>query len=160
VTVNNATGCSRTSAATAVTVNANPAAVIAASGATTFCQGGNVMLTASAGSSYLWSNGATTQSITVPSSGTFSVAVTQTGGCISNSTSTNVTVNPLPTAAITAGGATSFCQGGNVVLTATTGNSWLWRKLCSYCNYCCRLLFSFYTYICGCEFKPKCKYKR
>jgi hypothetical protein len=128
VTVTNAAGCNKTSTATAVTVNANPAAVIAASGVTTFCQGGNVMLTANAGSSYLWSNGATTQSITVPSTGAFSVAVTQVGGCISNSSATNVTVNPLPVAAITAAGATSFCQGSNVVLTASAGNSWLWSN--------------------------------
>jgi Secretion system C-terminal sorting domain len=128
VTVNNAVGCSKTSIATAVTVNPNPSAVITANGATTFCQGGNVMLTANTGSSYLWSNGATSQSVTVPSSGIFTVAVTQAGACISNSSNTTVTVNPTPVASIAASGATAFCQGGNVVLTATAGNSWLWSN--------------------------------
>ena len=41
---------------------------------------GSVTLTASAGSTYLWSNGATTQAITVNASGNYSVTVT-TGGC-------------------------------------------------------------------------------
>ncbi len=128
VVVTNAAGCSATSAATAVTVNPNPPAVITAGGSTTFCQGGSVVLTANAGTSYLWSNGATTQSITVNTSGTFTVAVTQSGGCVSNSPGTTVTVNPIPAANITAGGATTFCQGNTVVLTASAGSSWLWSN--------------------------------
>ncbi len=76
----------------------------------------------------MWSNGATTQSITVNASGNFTVAVTQNGGCISNSTTTAVTVNPNPAADISASGATSFCQGNNVILTASAGNSWLWSN--------------------------------
>ena len=44
-----------------VTVNALPATpTITAGGPTTFCAGGSVTLTSSAGTSYLWSNGATT----------------------------------------------------------------------------------------------------
>src|SRR6185369_9528800 len=67
-------GCMATNSAT---VNINPVATptISASGPTTFCAGGEVTLTASAGSSYLWSNGATTQSITVLASGNYSVTV-------------------------------------------------------------------------------------
>mgnify|MGYP003381346079 FL=1 len=38
---------------------------ISASGTTNFCTGSNVTLTASTGSAYLWSNGATTSSINV-----------------------------------------------------------------------------------------------
>lgn len=128
VTVNSAAGCSNSSSTTSVTVNPNPAAIVSANGPTTFCQGGNVNLTANSGASYLWSNGATTQTISVPASGTFSVAVTQAGGCVSNSSNTAVTVNPLPIAAITAAGPTSFCQGSNVVLTASAGSNWLWSN--------------------------------
>ena len=63
-----------------VTVNPNPVPTITASGPTTFCQGGSVVLTASASSSYLWSTGATTQSITVSASGSYSVSVTDANG--------------------------------------------------------------------------------
>jgi hypothetical protein len=131
VTVTNASGCSATSAATTVTVNANPPAVITASGPTTFCNGGSVTLTANSGVSYLWSNGATTQAITVsgPVGATnYSVQVTQAGGCVSSSPVTTVTVNPVPAATITANGPLTFCEPGNVVLTASAGSSWLWSN--------------------------------
>ncbi len=128
VTVTNANGCSATSSATNVTVNPLPTATINASGPTTFCTGGSVTLTASAGSSYLWSNGATTQSINVTSSGSYSVTVTNANGCSATSSATNVTVNPLPTATINASGPTTFCTGGSVTLTASAGSSYLWSN--------------------------------
>ncbi len=128
VIVNQATGCSSTSAATTVTVNANPTATIAAGGPATFCAGGSVTLTASSGSSYLWSNGATTQSISANSSDGYSVTVTNANGCSATSATTSVTVNAIPTASITAGGSTTFCAGGSVTLTASSGSSYLWSN--------------------------------
>ena len=92
-----ASGCeSPTRTPVVLTIDAAPPATISASGPISFCQGGSVMLTANSGSSYTWSNGATTQSITVTSSGTFTVVVTQTGGCTGTSSPTTVTVNPIP----------------------------------------------------------------
>jgi len=128
VTVTNAAGCSATSAATTVTVQALPAATITPSGPTTFCEGGSVTLSASTGSSYLWSNGATTQSIVVNASGSFSVTVTNANGCSAASAATSVTVNALPVATVTAGGPTTFCSGGSVTLTASAGSSYLWSN--------------------------------
>jgi hypothetical protein len=95
VTATNAQGCSAISPATAVTVNPLPTAVITASGPTTICTGSSVTLTASEGSSYLWSNGATTQSINVLSTGSYSVTVTA-NGCSTTSAATDVTVNTAP----------------------------------------------------------------
>jgi hypothetical protein len=128
VTVTGANGCSATSSATAVTVNALPSATITASGPTTFCAGGSVTLTASSSVSYAWSNGATTQSITVNSPGNYSVTVTDANGCSATSSATAVTVNPLPSAAITPSGSTTFCAGGSVILTGSDGASWLWSN--------------------------------
>jgi large repetitive protein len=129
VTIKNASNCSATSVATSVTVNPSPATpTIAASGATTICQGGSVTLTASTGSSYLWSTGATTQIITVSASGSYSVAVSNASGCAATSAVTVVTVNPLPTATISASGPVTFCQGGSVTLTASTGASYKWAN--------------------------------
>ncbi|MCX6305261.1 MAG: T9SS type A sorting domain-containing protein, partial [Bacteroidetes bacterium] len=124
VTATNANGCSNTTAAT-VTVNPLPVAVITPNGPTTFCQGGSVILTASGGTSYLWSNAATTAAITVSASGTYSVTVTNANGC-SNSTAATVTVNPLPVGVITPNGPVTFCQGGSVILTASGGTGYLW----------------------------------
>ena len=128
VTVTNASGCSATSAATTVTVNPFPVATIVANGPTSFCQGGSVTLTAGSGASYLWSNGATTASIVTNISGNYVVTVTNANGCSAVSIPMMVTVNPLPVAAITANGPTTFCQGGNVTLVASTGNSYVWSN--------------------------------
>ncbi|HEY0160933.1 MAG TPA: ELWxxDGT repeat protein, partial [Thermoanaerobaculia bacterium] len=128
VTVTNANGCSATSSATSVTVNPLPAATVTALGATTFCEGGSVTLRASEGTSYLWSNGATTRDITVSASGNYSVTVTNANGCSATSSATSVMVNPLPTATVTPLGATTFCEGGSVTLRASEGTSYLWSN--------------------------------
>lgn len=85
------------------------------------------MLTASSGTTYNWSNGATTQAITVTSSGSYTCTVT-TASCTSTTTAITVTVNPKPTASVTAGGPTVICQPNTVVLTASAGSSWLWSN--------------------------------
>jgi len=130
VTVTNANGCSATSAPTTVTVNENPSTpVITADGPTTFCEGSSVTLTAPSSASYLWSNGATTQSINVTASGSYSVTVTNASGCTATSADTAVTVNAaVATPVITAGGATTFCAGGSVTLTASAADSHLWSN--------------------------------
>ena len=128
VTTTNASGCSTTSAATTVTVNANPAATITPSGPTTFCAGGSVTLSAPAGLSYVWSTGATTQSINVTQSGNYSVTTTNAGGCSTTSAPTAVTVNPNPTATVTASGPLTFCEGGSVTLSAPAGLSYVWSN--------------------------------
>ena len=127
VTVTDANGCTAGSEAVAVTVRTAPETpVITASGPTAFCEGGSVTLSAPAGFTYLWSNGATAASITVGTGGSYSVTVTDGNGCSSTSAPTTVTVNAAPTATITAGGPTTFCAGGSVTLTASAGTSYLW----------------------------------
>jgi len=101
VQVTNASGCqSASSVATAVTVNALPATpTITASGPLTFCSGGSVTLTSSAGSGYLWSTGETTASINVTTAGSFTVQVTNASGCQSvSSITTTISLNTPPVA--------------------------------------------------------------
>jgi gliding motility-associated-like protein len=103
---------------------------ITAGGPTTFCDGGSVTLSSSAGISYLWSNASTTQSINVTTAGSYTVRVTNASGCQSAaSLATVVTVNALPTTpTITAGGPTTFCAGGSVTITSSAGTSYLWSN--------------------------------
>ncbi|MEA2238471.1 MAG: hypothetical protein QOC81_3195, partial [Thermoanaerobaculia bacterium] len=126
VQVVDSNNCSTYSANLDVVVNPRPVPAVTPSGPTTFCAGGSVTLTASSGTSYLWSTGATTQSIPVSASGNYSVTVTNANGCSATSTPAAVTVNANPTASITAGGPTTFCAGGSVTLTASSGTSYLW----------------------------------
>src|SRR5205823_7227209 len=125
VTVNS---CTSAAGLTKVVVNPAPTTpTISAGGPTTFCQGSNVTLTSSDATSYHWSTGETTKSITVNAAGSYTVTVTDANNCTSAaSAATTVTVNPLPTATITAGGPTTFCQGGSVTLTSSDGSSYHW----------------------------------
>jgi hypothetical protein len=90
-----------------------------------FCQGGSVVLTASQGSSHLWSNNASAQSITVTSSGSYSVVVTNTTGCSAGSDVITVTVNAAPV--VNLGRDTATC--GCITLNAyNPGASYLWSN--------------------------------
>ncbi|MBI2968110.1 MAG: VCBS repeat-containing protein [Bacteroidetes bacterium] len=93
--------------------------IIAVNGTTTFCQGDSVVLSSSAAYSYLWSNGATTQNVTVSTSGNFAVTVTNVKGCSSASTPTNVIVNPLPPTPTII-----LTNDTTLMSNFTTGNQW------------------------------------
>ncbi len=130
VTVTNTgTGCFATSTATTITVNPLPVATINANGPLTFCAGGSVNLTASAGNSYLWSNASNSSSISnISTSGTYTVTITDGNGCHNTSSPTVVTVNALPTPGITTSGPLTFCIGNSVNLTGTGGLTYLWSN--------------------------------
>ncbi len=127
VTVITAT-CSATSSGVTVSAVSVPTVTVSNSGSTTFCEGSSVQLNANgSATSYLWSNGATTQSITVTQGGTYNV-MGSNGGCSVTSPNVTVTVNPAPTAVISTNGSTTFCMGGSVDLTASSGDSYQWSN--------------------------------
>ena len=127
-------GCSATSSATTVSVGAALTASITAATATTFCQGGSVVLSSTTGTgySYQWFNGAnaisgaTGSTYTATASGAYKVVVTNASGCTGTSNATTVTVTAAPTATITSP-ATSICSGGSVVLTANAGTGFTYQ---------------------------------
>jgi beta-xylosidase len=132
VKVTDGNGCSSTSAPVVVTINALPSATITTTTPTTFCQGGSVVLTAGSGNSYVWKNGTTqvgtSQTYTATAAGSYTVEVTNTTNCKAISSATAVTVNALPAAAIITTTPTTFCQGGSVILTASSGSSYKWMN--------------------------------
>ena len=91
---------------------------ITAGGPTSFCTGGSVVLTSSAGASYLWSNSETTQSITVTSAGSYTVTVDDGAGCTATSTPTVVTVNSFGVTG------TLFSENVGTPLATTVVNSY------------------------------------
>lgn len=121
-------GCTASSQPINVSVSQTPPATISTSGATTFCQGGAVTLSAPAGYTYSWSNGKNTSQITVSTSGNYSVTVSSGNNCSSTSQPVSVNVNALPAATVSASGPVVFCQGSNVTLTASGGVSYLWSN--------------------------------
>lgn len=125
VELSDSSGCISVSSLDGVQItNPNPIAVISPINPA-FCIGGNVTLTSTTiGNSYLWNTGAVTQSINVSATNTYTVTVTQNGGCTSVG-STTVTVNPLPNPIIT--GTNVICAGGSTTFNAGPGfTSYLW----------------------------------
>lgn len=123
VTVTSSTGCTATSSATTVVINPPVSAAISPSSAI-YC-GSNVTLTASAGASYLWSNGAVTQSVSV-GAGTYTVTVTSAAGCTGTASRT-VSSGTAATPTISPSGTVIQC-GGTVTLTSSAGTSYLWSN--------------------------------
>jgi len=91
VKVSNGAGCSKTIVLTLI-LNAKPSLNLP--NAVSFCVGQSVTLDAGSGfASYLWSNGATTQTISVSLPGNFSVTVQNSSGCSATSSTTVTHVN-------------------------------------------------------------------
>lgn len=108
-------------------VSSTPNATIAVTGNLNLCPNDSVVLTASTGTSYLWSNGATTQSIVVHNAGTYSCTVSYNGSCDAFTNPVIITQSGTP-AIINASGPTTFCSGGNVTLTAATAPNYQWSN--------------------------------
>lgn len=108
----------------------SPLASITASGSTVICPGQTVILSAPAGYNYLWSNGATTQSVEIAVTGTYNVKVMDPNSdCFEISPSIQITSNPDETPVITATGSTTICQGGSVLIEGPAGlSSYLWSN--------------------------------
>lgn len=109
-----------------------PDLTISNSGGTIICPGQSVTLTASdvpADYSYLWSNGANTQSIIINSTGDYSVKITSaSSNCFSNSKNISIEQNPLEIPVVTASGELTFCEGESVLLTGPDASSFSWSN--------------------------------
>jgi hypothetical protein len=122
-------GCSSvTSTATILNITNPPSApAISASGSTTFCSGGSVILTSNSATGNHWFlngspiAGATNSTYTANSTGNYTTTRT-ISGCISAPSNTiSVVVNQTPNAPnVTANGNPTFCSGGSLLLNSNT----------------------------------------
>ena len=90
----------------------------------------------SAGGTYLWSNGATTASLSAaPTSTTsYSLVFTSSNGCVSPSVSADIVVKPNPIISV---GNDTICIGSSTTLTSSvdlTGGTYTWSPLPSTSN--------------------------
>ena len=102
-----------------------PTAAISPNGTVNLCSGASTTLTASGGTSFLWSDGSTSPSINVNQAGSYSVTTTSATGCTATSSPVNVQVaNPVAT--ISPGGSLGLCPGQSITISANSGSSYLW----------------------------------
>ncbi|MEZ4911002.1 MAG: hypothetical protein R2774_09075 [Saprospiraceae bacterium] len=122
VTVTSADNCSSTTSHSIV-VNELPSPVI--SGDLEICLGESTTLTASGATSYIWSTGATSTSITISPTSTTNISVkaTDSNGC-ENETTVQVVVRPLPNTSIS--GDLEICLGESTTLTSSGGVTYIW----------------------------------
>ncbi len=115
-----------------VSIYVNALPVVQMSKITESCIGTTVTLSASGGATYQWSgpNGFTGASaqVNIPNvkssdAGTYYLSAISDKGC-SKDDSTNLRVNPLPTASVN--GTTEFCEGASTQLFAGGGISYSW----------------------------------
>ncbi|MBS1914562.1 MAG: hypothetical protein JST22_21440, partial [Bacteroidetes bacterium] len=79
--------------------------------------------------SYRWSTGDTTAAIMVKTTGRYTVSFTDSNGCSNHSDTLDVQASVRPTVTITPQGPLAFCDGGSVVLDATsTGVTYAWSN--------------------------------
>ena len=120
LTVTDSTGCA-TMDTVNVTVGTIPGSFLPAD--TTICSTSSIMLDAGPAASYLWSTGATTQTITVNTPGVYQVAAVDSQGCAA--ADTIIVSNPVAVSII---GDTLVCSGTTTTLSASISGSYMWSN--------------------------------
>lgn len=131
LTTVNGGGCTDVTSQTIV-INPAPAdEVISASNTLIICDGESTTLSVPfvAGHSYLWTNGATGNSINVSTAGTFGLTITSADGCVTEVDAVEVQLIPLPDASWL--GNPFICDQGQTTLTASAGggHTYKWENM-------------------------------
>lgn len=126
VRITNATGCI---AGDTINVSVTPPPVVNIGPDTTYCSGTPYVLRSSvvygAGVSYLWNTGATSATIAPTTTGTYWLAVTQTG-CTTTDT-VNIVVQPSPV--VNLGADPGACTGSSATIgrASAAGDTYVWN---------------------------------
>ena len=103
-----------------------PETPLTVTGDTELCPGETTEISAPAGYTYQWSNGETSQNITVSESGVYSVIIEDGDGCLGFSETVVISIIEETMPEITAMGDETFCLGGSVTLTSTEAGGYTW----------------------------------
>lgn len=115
-----------------VTVKVNPLPAkpaISFSRSPIFCEGENVVLTSSYDSGNIWNTNANSKTLTITTSGTFSLMQRDGNGCESTSDPVTTRVNPLPaTPTISALRPTTFCERDYTTIRGSETYAYQWSN--------------------------------
>jgi hypothetical protein len=125
--VTDSNGCSVQTDTIVVTANPLPLEVITNTGSAVYCDGDSTVLMLTGQNTYQWSNGDSTDDISVFTSGDYFAMLTDSNGCQSYSDTVAITVNALPSDSLVISGNTEFCQGDSVIVAALTNVSYIWN---------------------------------
>ncbi len=90
---------------------------------TTICPDSSITLTSIGGSNWTWNTTETTQSISVSTSGTYSVSIADGNDCVNSDA---ITINIASAEDINLGSDTSICAGESILLDAGAADGWNW----------------------------------
>ncbi len=118
----NTNGCKDTANINVAVINL-PA--ISINGNTSICTGDSAVLSASGGTTYIWSTGSSATILTVHPTGSTTFSITGDNGLCSDTTSIHIVVNNYPVA--DAGPDDTICRGESAVLNGSGGTNFLWN---------------------------------
>jgi PKD repeat protein len=131
LTITDVNNCTASGTAVQITENTPVVATVVASGPTSFCLGDSIEISVvnqNSFNTFVWSNNSNNDTITVFATGNYNVTTTDQNNCsaVSNTIVTNVSNAPTPT--ISAGGPIVLCAGDSVIITSSSGDSYLWTN--------------------------------
>lgn len=120
-----------------ITVFKTPGGKIVPAGATSFCKGDSLILTAEPAETYKWSSGSNSSSVTVNTSGTYSLVTSNGSTCASTD---RITINVIPPPLVDAGKNSSINFrdslqiGGTPTARGSSPFKYKWEPLISFSN--------------------------
>ena len=126
-TVMDTNGCSKITDTIAVNVWQLPTDTIYTSGGSEICDGDSIFIYASVGYDYLWNNSDSSYFTKIEQAGNYSVRITDVNGCVSQTDTVSIVVNPLPNDSLYMSGPSVFCLGDSLTVgSAAVGMDYNW----------------------------------
>jgi hypothetical protein len=124
--ITDSNGCVALTDTILVSTNSLPVESIVNTGSLMFCDSDSTTLSLSGNNDYLWSNGDSTNQVSILNSGDYFATITDSNGCQNYSDTASIVVYDLPSDSLIVTGSSEFCSGDSVILGALLNSSYDW----------------------------------